>query len=316
MTTVTHSVQNKRDAGTPGINGNPGIAGAATALARERLHAEGGAFLRCDWSPALFVHFQADADALRRVTPFELDLYEGRAFVSLVAFAMHRVSIAGTGGLCDRVTAHADSLFLNVRTYVRHAGEPAIYFMHEWLDSAVQALLGPRTYGLPYHKAQLTLTADDALHACESRVTLRLGGATPSTSLLMRALRDPDGDFAPATPDTLEHFLVERYTALTHRGGVSRRFRVTHEPWRIAPAACSIDEVDLLGTIPPLNTILQPALPGAGPGEIPGNIPGAAFRPIAAHLTHGVNNVEIGRPSCVNGPACLRVWSDILPAPY
>lgn len=311
MTAITRTNTNQR---TTSISDAPAAENASpAAIARERLLAEGGAFLRCNWTPALFVHFEANADTLRRVTPFELDLYDGRAFVSLVAFAMRRVRITAVGSACDRVTAHAESLFLNVRTYVRHAGEPAIYFMHEWLNSAVQVMLGPRTYGLPYHKAGLTLTTDADLRACSSHVAMgHVGGATPPAVLAMRALRAPDDDFAPAEPDSLDHFLIERYTALTHRAGVSRRFRVTHEPWRIAPVACAIDEDSLLRTVDGMNTVLSPALPG----ELPGAIPGTALRPIAAHLTPGVNDVAIGRPSCVNGPACLRVWSEILPAPY
>lgn len=288
----------------------PAAANAApAAIARERLLADGGAFLRCDWTPALFVHFEADAAALRRVTPFELDLYHGRAFVSLVAFAMRHVSIAAVDGACNRSTSHADGLFLNTRTYVCHAGEPAIYFMHEWLDSAVQALLGPRTYGLPFHKADLTLTADADLRSCASHVAIgHIGGATPPAVLAMRARRAPDDDFAPAEADTLDHFLIERYTALTHRAGVSRRFRVTHEPWQIAPVSCSIDEDSLLHT----TDFSSLALAGGFPGAISGTAP----RPIAAHLTPGVSDVAIGRPSCVNGLGCLRVWSEILPAPY
>src|SRR5580698_8447936 len=40
------------------------------------------------WRRVLMMHFEVDAGALQRDVPFQLDLHNGRAFVSLVAFTM------------------------------------------------------------------------------------------------------------------------------------------------------------------------------------------------------------------------------------
>ena len=37
---------------------------------------------------ALFIHFEVDAERLQRDVPFPLDLRDGKAYVSLVAFTM------------------------------------------------------------------------------------------------------------------------------------------------------------------------------------------------------------------------------------
>jgi uncharacterized protein YqjF (DUF2071 family) len=152
----------------------------------------------------------------------------------------------------------------------------------------VQHLLAPRAYGLPLHKAKLTLQADaDLLHA-ESRVASPRDGG----ELHLRARRAVSDGFTPAEADSLDHFLVERYTAFTQRGDVRRRFRIAHEPWSIAPVDAELLDVSLLRKA----------------GVFP-----ADFRLASSHLTPGLTEVRIARPVCVNGPACLRRWSDTLP---
>ena len=95
------------------------------------------------------------------VTGCDLDLFEGRAFVSLVAFDMCNMRLV-RGGRFGRLMAGplATHAFLNVRTYVRHANEPGIYFLAEWLPNRLACLLGPPTYGLPYRLGRLTYRND------------------------------------------------------------------------------------------------------------------------------------------------------------
>jgi hypothetical protein len=51
------------------------------------------------------------------------------------------------------------------------------------------------------------------------------------------------GLLAPATPGTLDHFLVERYLLYTVSRGRLRRARVAHAPYSLRPAAFdSLDE--------------------------------------------------------------------------
>src|SRR5436853_7930899 len=77
--------------------------------------------LLADWLDALFLHYEIDPGELQPFVPFELDLWEGRAFISLVAFTMHRMHLACFGQLgawvCRPIATHE---FLNLRTYVRH----------------------------------------------------------------------------------------------------------------------------------------------------------------------------------------------------
>src|SRR5947208_3021713 len=80
---------------------------------------------RSDWLRSLFIHYEVEPAALQPQVPFELDLFGGRAYVSLVAFTMARLRPAIGGRMTAwAVSPIATHPFLNVRTYVRHAGEP------------------------------------------------------------------------------------------------------------------------------------------------------------------------------------------------
>src|SRR4029453_993107 len=66
------------------------------AAARQRmLKSERGGVFRSDWLDAVFIHMKVDRNALAQCTPYELDLFEGEAYVSLVAFHMRRFRVRG-----------------------------------------------------------------------------------------------------------------------------------------------------------------------------------------------------------------------------
>src|SRR5438105_2268872 len=172
--------------------------------------------LVADWACALFIHFAVDCRALRRHVSLDLDLFDGRAYVTLVAFTQRRLRPrfggAAAAWLARPLATHP---FLNVRTYVRHGGEPGIYFIKEWIPNRLATLIGPPLYGLPYELGRLRygVTFD----------TFR-GEVIRGARRLAFAARAP-GPFRPAVAGTLDAFLLERYTAYTMRRGVCRRFR-------------------------------------------------------------------------------------------
>ena len=132
-------------------------------VARWLLDTSGGPLLMADWLKVVFIHFEVEADVLQRVVPFELDVREGRAYVSLVAFTMRnlrpRVGGRVAALLFKPIATHH---FLNVRTYVRHEGEAGIHFLAEWLDNPLSVMLGPATFGLPYRYGRLDYAYDCA----------------------------------------------------------------------------------------------------------------------------------------------------------
>ena len=133
--------------------GGAGFAGRDSARALERMRsARAEPLFLARWQRVVFLHLEIDPVSLQRAVPFPLDLRDGRAYASLVAFTLEGMRPR----CCGRLGAWlfrpvATGRFLNLRAYVRHHGEPGIYFLAEWLSNSVSVRLGPCTYGLPYH---------------------------------------------------------------------------------------------------------------------------------------------------------------------
>jgi uncharacterized protein YqjF (DUF2071 family) len=212
--------------------------------AKQRLLSQWGEPLfLADWREVLMMHFEVDADALQRDISYELDLRDGRAYVSVVAFTMHgmRPRFGGRLGawLFRPIAAHH---FLNVRTYVRHDNERGIHFITEWLSNRLAVALGPRTFGLPYRYGHIRYQNDWRYRNSSGRVVdARTGDSFRYQATLTTS------QFTPCEQGTLDEWLMEHYIAFTGHpsnpslqilvpGGTRictdrKFFRVWHLPW-------------------------------------------------------------------------------------
>jgi uncharacterized protein YqjF (DUF2071 family) len=266
------------------------------AARRRLLSVPGEPLLYADWLRVLFIHFEVDAEALQREVPFPLDLREGRAYVSLVAFTMRDMRPRVGGKLAALLFKPiATHHFLNVRTYVKHRGETGIYFLAEWLDNPISVTLGPPAFGLPYRYGRLQYLHDHETGALHGQVTpaSRFFNRNNSQDLPhfnYRAKINPGATFCPSDANSLDEFLLERYTAfngkparrqamdtaLTVPKSASRRFfRIWHPPWLQTPVHISSLETGLLNSV-------WPWFAGA--------------RLVGAHYSPGVRDVWMGRP--------------------
>jgi uncharacterized protein YqjF (DUF2071 family) len=243
-----------------------------TAARQRLLSLPGEPLFIADWNRVLMIHYEVEPDTLQRAVPFELELNEGRAFVSLVAFTMR--------GMRPRMGGHLAALFLkpiatheflNVRTYVRHSGEPGIYFLAEWLSNRLSVALGPLMFGLPYRYGRVHYE-----HRWEQRVLAgNVVNSSRSGTLAYHATLPPKPTFGECESGSLEAWLMERYTAFTCTAGKARFFRVWHLPWRQAAVQTAVTEQSLLEKHWPFFR---------------------KARIIGANFSPGVSNVWMGRP--------------------
>jgi uncharacterized protein YqjF (DUF2071 family) len=259
---------------------NPGPAATATEegqVARSTLSDEArDAMLRrrgetvflADWTGLTFLHFEVDPDRLQEVVPFPLDRFEGRVFVSLVAFTMRRFRPAFGGRLTSWITAPlATQRFLNLRTYVRGPHGPGIYFMHEWLDHPLAVRLGPSTFGLPYRRGNLSYQyTQNAVSG-----TVVADGTSGNFSGI------PGTEETTASPVSRDEFLQERYLAYTAAGIRPMAFRVWHDPWRCR--SLTLESLTMTGFLESLKQPWTTSLRFAG-----------------AAWSEGVRDVWMGRP--------------------
>jgi|GEM_PF-226944 len=236
-----------------------------------------------DWKQMLLVHLTIAPERLAPHVHLPLDLYDGKAYLSLVSFSFERFRLAGSGTL-GRWLARpfSDHPFLNLRTYVRGPAGPGIFFIAEWITNRLSFHLGPLTHGLPYRLGNFCVEEN------------RPGG---TSSLRVEDERDGHGELRITYPSrrdapqvakegSRDAFLLERYLAYTSRGGVTRAFTVRHTPWRF-------ERPDWIRAETALLSHTFPWFAGA---EI-----------IGAHTSEGFENVYMGPPAIVFDPRCISL---------
>lgn len=250
-----------------------------SAAGRERMLAvKGEPMFYADWLDVVFLHYAVDPSALQPLVPWALDVRDGRAFVSLVAFTMRemRPRIGGRiGELLFRPIATHE--FLNVRTYVRHDGESGIHFLAEWLPNALSVALGPLVFGLPYRLGHLSYQ-NEAHDGCVSGEII---DARSGARLSYAAEMEPSATHDATEAGSLDEFLVERYTAFNSSCCIHRCFRIWHPPWPVVPMKACVRDDGLL------------ARTGSW-------IEAAEF--IGAHHSAGFPGVWMGRPHLLPSP--------------
>jgi uncharacterized protein YqjF (DUF2071 family) len=193
--------------------------------------------LRQTWHDLLFLHWPLPAAALRPLVPapLSIDEFAGTAWAAVTPFWMSDIAIRNWPAL--PLLSRFDEL--NVRTYVRLADRPGVWFFS--LDAGrCLGVWGARLlYGLPYVHARMHHRHDAEEIAYRSE---RKQGAG------FVARYGPVGPITPSRPGSLEHWLTERYCLYAPRasGGLYRA-DIHHVPWPLQPASVTIHRNDMLG---------------------------------------------------------------------
>jgi uncharacterized protein len=180
------------------------------------------------WRDLLFLHWPVPPETLRPLVPrpLELDLFAGRAYVSLIPFLIAESRPVGAPrALAVRL------LETNLRTYVRAAdGQAGIFFFSLDASSLLAVVAARVLYGLPYFPAAMSMRRED------SRVVYaaRRRGARDARLEVAWSIGATLGAAAAGTRD---HFLVERYALYVARRGGLYRARVRHRPYPLCQAA-------------------------------------------------------------------------------
>jgi uncharacterized protein YqjF (DUF2071 family) len=185
------------------------------------------------WHNVLFAHWPVPTDWLAPIVPaeFEIDRFDGSAWVGIVPFYMTNVSARAVPAL-PWISYFPE---LNVRTYVQRDGKPGVFFFS--LDAAsVLAVHAARVlFNLPYHAAAMTVrSSGDGIYYASRR-------PAPGTAAEFIATYQANGPAFTAKPGSLEYFLTERYCLYgrTHRGHPFR-LEIHHPPWVLQAAQSSI----------------------------------------------------------------------------
>jgi len=200
------------------------------------------------WRDLCFMHWRADAAALRPLIPdsLEIDQFDGAAWVGVVPFEMRDTRISPLPAVPG--VRHFPEL--NLRTYVKHGDRPGVWFFSLDAGSKVAVRAARQTFALPYFDAEMSIKREPggAIQFASQRQD-RFGGPPAALDVRFR----PCGPEAPGEPGSLEHFLTERYSLFAQRGyGVPRSLRggllrgdIEHSPWPLQAAEVELGRNDM-----------------------------------------------------------------------
>jgi uncharacterized protein len=182
--------------------------------------------VRQRWETITFIHWSYPTEVVQALLPppFEVETWDGRAWVGLLPFFM-RV-YPPIGGPVPRLTTFSET---NVRTYVRGPdGRAGIWFFS--LDAAsAPAVVAARTlYGLPYFLSRMRVRREEGRVRYTAR---RLSGGAGHDIVVT-----PQAPLPEQGLDDFDRFLTARFLLwATHLGKVVS-VPAEHPPWRLRAA--------------------------------------------------------------------------------
>ncbi|AGB38294.1 YqjF family protein [Natronococcus occultus] len=185
------------------------------------------------WRKGLFVHWPIDPEALRPHVPDQLTLEtrDGQAWLSVLPFVLADAGVRGTPAF-TRVSITE----LNVRTYVEHRGDPALYFFSVDVDNPVVGESIGRATRLPVYTARMSLKDDGDWIEFSSE---RRRSETGNPARFAASYR-PDGDVSPPETGSLAYWLTERRRFYAPSGRGVMGAEIAHDPWPLQPAEATI----------------------------------------------------------------------------
>lgn len=192
------------------------------------------------WEEVVTMHIPVDPEELSRHVPdeLELDLYEGRAWISIFPFNVKDLKFRNI----PRFPYFHKFLELNTRTYVKHKGIPGVYFFS--LDAEkIIPVLGARTATLPYYKAKMKRENKNGWTHFYSR---RQHDAKAWFDGRYKVLSSA----APSEAGTLDHWLFERYRLYKTLGGKVMHIGIHHLKWKLADVSVDYDPDSVNSLLP------------------------------------------------------------------
>ncbi len=198
-------------------------------------------FLSAEWQKLIMANYAVPPELLTAYVPAgtELDLYEGRCYVSLIGFLFANVRLKGF-----QVPFHTNFEEVNLRFYVRHTNakgesQRGVVFLQELVPRLAVSLIANTFYGESY----VTRGTRHAWGVGDSELTVMYGwrwkGAWREMRVVASAVAEPIG------PGSVEEFITEHYWGFTRRSAMkSSGYAVAHPRWEVYPVREFVTDVD------------------------------------------------------------------------
>lgn len=183
---------------------------------------------RQSWVDLLFAHWPVPAEELRPLIPEKLTLqeFDGTAWIGVIPFKLKDGMVRGL----PAIPGLSEFPELNLRTYVEYDNIPGVWFLSLDTTSSLAVWGARKFFYLPYFLAEMDMKKNgNKIHYQSKRNT--------SASAVFEATYKPVTEPYQAKPDSLEHWLTERYCLYSQRSdGAIFRVEIHHKPWPLQEA--------------------------------------------------------------------------------
>lgn len=109
-----------------------------------------------EWNNAIFLHYQVDLTELKKFVPeeLEIDLFEGKPWVSVVAFTMEKIRLKNLPAF----PPISDFDEINIRTYVKSKNKTGVYFLSIEGGKSLSCKVAKGISELPYRYSKINRT--------------------------------------------------------------------------------------------------------------------------------------------------------------
>lgn len=201
-----------------------------------------------EWNNAVFLHWEVDLQDLQQFVPpgLEIDLFEDKPWVSVVAFDMERLRPR----FLPSFPPISDFHEINVRTYVKMGTKTGVTFLSIEAAKVISCKIANVLSGLPYRYSKMS--RDGASIRSEN---VKLGERLNITCEVGESL---------VVKTDLDKWLTERYALFQHNGTSINQFEIHHLEWPMHQI--DIGEIEL--DYPRFNRLIQqvPQLSHYSPG--------------------------------------------------
>lgn len=210
-------------------------------------------FLTCEWRNLFLATYAVPPSLLtpRLPTGMELDVRDGKAFVSLVAFEFVDTRVFGIPW-----PGYRNFPELNLRYYMRHGNDRGVIFLREFVSSHLVARLARAIYNEPYRVAPLTSCCHEDADCRRMDYRLRRAGREHVLSVT-----GVNPAYVP-NESSDEHFFKEhRWGYGVTRRGRAIRYEVSHPVWEVFPVQSYHIDLDWASVYGPEWEMLNKATP-------------------------------------------------------
>jgi hypothetical protein len=217
-------------------------------------------FLTAEWRKLIMAQYVVDPTILASWLPrgLELDLYQGRCYVSLVGFLFDRVRVRGCA-----IPFHTRFEEINLRFYVARTEadgtrKRGVVFIREFVSRPAITLLANLLYEEPYATLPTRHRIAETSGSLSVRYAWRHRGVWQS--IAVEASATPQ----PIVVGSEEEFITEHYWGYTkRRRGDTSEYGVLHPRWSVYPIRSVTIDADLAALYGPAFAPLKREAPAS-----------------------------------------------------